>query len=262
MNLQGARVLVTGAGNGLGRGMALAFAARGASVVVVDIDAAAARAVADEVGGAAVEGDLGRRSEVERVIAAAEAACGPLDVYCSNAALSMAGDLLALDDERWEATWHLNVMSHVWAARALLPSWLERGSGCLFQTVSAIALTLNHWDAPYAVTKRGALAFNEYLATRYGGRGILVCAFCPRGMLTDRLLASVAQGSAAGRNAMRTAVTPERAGEIAADGIEREQFLILTEEEEIESHRRKATGYDEWLTRRRAQVAAEAAGPT
>jgi NAD(P)-dependent dehydrogenase (short-subunit alcohol dehydrogenase family) len=242
--------------------MALAFAARGASVAVVDIDGAAAQAVADEVGGVGIQADLGQRAEVERVIAEADAARGPLDVYCSNAALSRASDLVEIEDERWEATWDLNVMSHVWAARTLLPSWLARGSGCLFQTVSAIALTLNHWDAPYAVTKRAALAFNEYLAARYGDSGILVCAFCPRGMLTDRLLASVAKGSAAGQNALRTAVTPERAGEIAADGIEQNRFLILTEDDEIESHRQKATAYDDWLTRRRAQVAAELATPT
>lgn len=248
--------VVTGAAAGLGRAVAHRLAAEGATVVVADVDAAGAATVAAEVGGRGVAADLGTPEGVRAVCDLARAELGGIDLWCSNAALSGAADLLDYDLERWQATWQLNVMSHVWAARELLPGWLDRGRGHLCQTVSAVALTLNHYDPAYAVTKRAALALNEYLAVRYGDRGIGVTAFCPRGMLTERLVASETP-TAAGRNAMATAVTPERAAQLVVDGVRTGAFLVLTELDEIESHRRKAADTDGWIAERRRQLAAE-----
>jgi NAD(P)-dependent dehydrogenase (short-subunit alcohol dehydrogenase family) len=247
-------MVVTGAARGLGRALAEEGIARGARVALVDLDAEAVRSTASEIGGIGIAADVGSAEEIRRVIAVATDHLGPVDIWCSNAALSRAADLEDIADAWWDAAWHVNVMAHVWAARELLPAWVQRGRGCLFQTVSAVALTLNHWDAPYATTKRAALAFNEYLATRYGPAGIVVSAFCPRGMLTDRLKASMDRASPAARNAMNTAVTPERAAQLALDGVEAERFLILTESDEIDSHRKKAEDLDGWILRRRQQV--------
>jgi NAD(P)-dependent dehydrogenase (short-subunit alcohol dehydrogenase family) len=257
VKVTGKVAVVTGAAQGLGAGIAGELAKRGARVVVTDIDADGARAMAGQLSGLGIGADMSREEEVRRVIAEATSGYGGVDLWFSNAAFSRADDVVAVPDADWDLGWRLNVQSHVWAARALLPGWLERGGGCLAQTASAIALTLNHYDAVYATTKRAALAFNEFLAANYGSRGIQVSCFCPRGMRTRRLLDSVAAASAAALNAMATAVTAGEAGRIAVDGIEAGRFLILTEDDEIGSHRRKAADYDSWITARTAQVAAE-----
>ena len=66
--------------------------------------------------------------------AARDALGGTVDVYCANAGLASPGDAFA-DEEVWAAAWDVNVMAHVRAARALLPDWLERGSGRFVSTV-------------------------------------------------------------------------------------------------------------------------------
>jgi NAD(P)-dependent dehydrogenase (short-subunit alcohol dehydrogenase family) len=259
MDFAGKVAVVTGAGQGLGRGLAERLTAEGARVLVADVNPEAAESVASSLATSFTAADLSDPSAIQAVVDTARRDLGPVDIWISNAAYSRADDVLSVPDEAWDLGWRLNVMSHVWAARALLPEWLERGEGCLVQTVSAIALTLNHHDAVYATTKRAALALGEFLATNYGPKGIAVSCFCPRGMTSPRLLASLEEGSAAARNAMRTAVTPEEAARLAVEGIRKGQFLILTEEEELASHRAKANDYDGWITARRHQAAEERA---
>jgi NAD(P)-dependent dehydrogenase (short-subunit alcohol dehydrogenase family) len=257
VNVAGKVAVVTGAAQGLGEGLAVEFARRGARVVVADLNADGARAVAGKLGGLELGADLSREEEVRRVIAETTSAYGGVDLWFSNPAFSRGGDLLAVPDAEWDLAWRLNVMSHVWAARALLPGWLERGWGCLAQTASTVALTLNHWNAAYTTTKRGTLAFNEYLAVVYGSRGIQVSCFCPRGMRTPNFMNAVSAGNREALNAEATAVTPGEAARIAVDGIEAGRFLILTEADEIENHRRKAADHDSWLHARTAQLEAE-----
>src|SRR5262249_57194474 len=90
----------------------------------------------------------------------------------------------------WEKQWAVHVMTHVYAAREVLPSMLERGDGYLIQTASVTAFTAQLEKAPYAVTKRAALALAEWLAATYGPRGIKVSCFCPASMLTPMFLAN------------------------------------------------------------------------
>src|SRR3546814_8214302 len=71
-------------------------------------------------------------------------------------------------------------MAHVHAAQAVLPSMLERGAGYLLNTVSAAGLLTSLGAAPYAVSKHAALAFSEWLAVTYAGKGIGVSALCPQ----------------------------------------------------------------------------------
>src|SRR4051795_13485625 len=127
--VQGAGVVVTGAGGGIGAALAGAFAAEGARVVVNDLDADAAHEVADRIGGAVVAGDA------SGVVPAARTALGGrIDVFCANAGVGTGGGADG-DDPAREPASDDNGMAHVRAARALLPEWLERGSGRFVSTV-------------------------------------------------------------------------------------------------------------------------------
>ncbi|PIM72349.1 dehydrogenase [Streptomyces sp. JV178] len=237
--MQGAGVVVTGAGGGIGAALARRFAAEGARVVVNDLDGDRAKAVADEIGGIAVPGDA---SEI--VAPAREALGGTVDVYCANAGVA-SGGTEAADDKVWELAWDVNVMAHVRAAHALLPQWLERGSGRFVSTVSAAGLLTMIGAAPYSVTKHGAYAFAEWLSLTYRHRGLKVHAICPQGVRTDMLTAS---GSAGDLVLAPTAIEPEDVADALFDGIEKDRFLILPHPEVADFYQARATDPERWLT--------------
>ncbi|MFJ6572901.1 SDR family oxidoreductase [Streptomyces sp. NPDC091292] len=238
-SLRGVGVVVTGAGGGIGAALARRFASVGARVVVNDLDAARAEAVAGEIGGVAVVGDA---SGI--VGQARDALGGVVDVYCANAGLG-AGGSESTDDDMWDAAWDVNVMAHVRAARALLPDWLERGSGRFVSTVSAAGLLTMIGAAPYSVTKHGAYAFAEWLSLTYRHRGLKVHAICPQGVRTDMLAAT---GSAGELVLVPTAIEPETVADALFAGIAQDRFLILPHPEVAEYYRVRATDPDTWLT--------------
>jgi NAD(P)-dependent dehydrogenase (short-subunit alcohol dehydrogenase family) len=237
--VQGAGVVVTGAGGGIGAALARRFAAEGARVVVNDLDADRAKAVADEIGGIAVPGDA---SAI--VTEARDALGGTVDVYCANAGLASGGSEAA-DEQVWAQAWDVNVMAHVRAAHELLPGWLERGSGRFVSTVSAAGLLTMVGAAPYSVTKHGAYAFAEWLSLTYRHRGIKVHAICPQGVRTDMLAAT---GSAGDLVLQPTAIEPEVVADALLKGIEEDRFLILPHPEVAGYYQLRAAEPDRWLT--------------
>jgi len=242
-------VIVTGGGNGIGRALCRRFAAGGArAIVVADIDAAAARAVADEVGGLALDTDVTHESDVQRLVAQTLDRHGAIDLFCSNAGIAKNGDETASDAE-WARCWDVHVMAHVFAARAVLPSMLARGAGYLLQTVSAAGLLTHPQSATYAVTKHASLAFAEWLSIAYGDRGIKVSALCPQGVRTDMLMRAEADGARGFNRAFLFdgALEPEHVADVVIQGIADERFLILPHPEVAEYVRRRATDHDRWL---------------
>ncbi|MFK4069008.1 SDR family oxidoreductase [Streptomyces sp. NPDC029674] len=231
-------VVVTGGGGGIGAALARRFAAEGARVVVNDLDGAKAKAVADEVGGIAVPGDA---SAI--VPQAREALGGTVDVYCANAGLGSGGSEAA-PEEVWAAAWDVNVMAHVRAAHALLPDWLERGSGRFVSTVSAAGLLTMIGAAPYSVTKHGAYAFAEWLSLTYRHRGIQVHAICPQGVRTDMLAAT---GSAGDLVLTPTAIEPDDVATALFTGMAEDRFLILPHPEVAAFYQARAETPDRWL---------------
>src|SRR5262249_56162572 len=109
-----------------------------------------------------------------------------IDLFCSNAGIAVDGDEQTPTAD-WDRCWSVNVMAHVYAARAVLPHMLARRDGYLLQTVSAAGLLTHIQSATYAGTKHAALAFAECLAIAYGDRGIKVSALCPQGVRTNML---------------------------------------------------------------------------
>jgi len=272
MDIRAKTIVVTGGGNGIGRALCRRFAAdKARAIVVADIDLAAARRVADEVGGIAIETDVSREGDVQRLAAETLDRHGAIDLFCSNAGIAKNGDERAPDEE-WKRCWDVHVMAHVYAARAVLPSMLARGRGYLLHTVSAAGLLSHPQSATYAVTKHASLAFAEWLAIAYGDRGIKVSALCPQGVRTDMLMraedgarrlriedasASLAEARPDSERAeaggfsraflLDGAVEPEQVADLVVHGIADERFLILPHPEVAEYVRRKATDHERWL---------------
>ena len=244
MNLTGKVIVVTGGGNGIGRALCRRFAAEKAkAIVVADMNAATAAAVAAEIGGTAITADVSREADVVRLVTQTIAAHGGIDLFCSNAGIAVNGDEHTPDAE-WARCWDVNVMAHVFAARAVLPAMLERGQGYLLQTVSAAGLLTHPQSATYAVTKHASLAFAEWLSMSYGDRGITVSALCPQGVRTDMLQ----RASAGGRTFLvDSAVAAEQVADDVVKGIGEGRFLILPHPEVADYFRRKADDYDRWL---------------
>ncbi|MBW1844370.1 MAG: SDR family NAD(P)-dependent oxidoreductase, partial [Deltaproteobacteria bacterium] len=171
MKLAGKHAVVTGGANGIGRALAQKFAAEGARVVVADLDIERARELASEIGGLAVATDVGDEASLCALVERAEHENGPIDLFCSNAGIGFFGGL-EVANEDWQKIWEVNVMAHVYAARAVLPSMLERGEGYLLNTASAAGLLTQIDSACYSATKHAAVGFAEWLAVTYGDRGI------------------------------------------------------------------------------------------
>jgi NAD(P)-dependent dehydrogenase (short-subunit alcohol dehydrogenase family) len=235
--------VVTGAASGIGAAVARAYAEGGArGVVVADLKSSRDRlaGVAGEIDGLAVTGDVGEESDVQGLIAATEAKYGPIDIFFSNAGLSRKGQEGASDAD-WDVSWRVHVMSHVFAARALVPGMLARGSGYLLNTASAAGLLASLNSMPYGVTKNAAIALAEHLAIQYGDRGICVSVLCPQSVQTGM--------TTAGPSAARVdgVMQPTEVARIVIEAMAEERFLILSHPTVADYALRKASNRDRWL---------------
>ena len=183
MHLRDRHVIVTGAAGGIGSALARRFHADGARVVLSDIDGA--EAVSAELpNSVSIAADQTSETAIVGLIDAAEEAFGPVDLYFANAGVAIGTD--PMDDEhKWELSFAVNVHAHRWAARRLLPGWLERGEGYFCSTASAAGLLAQIGSAPYSVTKHAAVAFAEWLSITYGNHGLRVSCLCPQGVNTN-----------------------------------------------------------------------------
>jgi NAD(P)-dependent dehydrogenase (short-subunit alcohol dehydrogenase family) len=262
MQLRDKVVVVTGGAGGIGAAMARRFAAEGArAVVVADLDEAKARELAAEVERAGSKGlamrcDVADEDQVRALVAASLERFGQVDLFCSNAGVAFGKGLDAATEE-WDRAWRVNLMAHVFAARAVLPSMLARGDGYLLQTCSAAGLLTNPGDAPYTVSKHGAVAFAEWLAVTYGDRGIRVSAICPQGVRTPMLLGGLEEGNAAALAVAAAAelLEPEQVADAVVEGLAAERFLILPHPQVAAYLRQKADDPDRWLAGMRRLVA-------
>ncbi len=243
MKLEGKHVVVTGGGNGIGKALCQRFKAEGArAIVVADLDGAGAEAVAAEVGGLGRRIDVSDEAQIKSLVAEAEAANGPIDLFVSNAGIGTPGGAEATD-EQWQKIWEINVMAHIYAARAVLPGMIERGEGYLLNTCSAAGLLTQIGSAPYAVTKHAAVSFAEWLAISHAHQGIKVSALCPQAVRTN-MTANMQGGGVAGVDGM---IEPDEVAQVVVDGLAAETFLILPHPTVLTYMQRKAGDYDRWL---------------
>jgi NAD(P)-dependent dehydrogenase (short-subunit alcohol dehydrogenase family) len=257
VELQGQVIVITGGGSGIGAAMATRFAAEAPqAIVLADIAGANARAVAEQISAAHpgvtvdhVPCDVSVEAEVAALIDRTISQHGTVDLFCANAGIGTAMGVEAPDDV-WQQIWSVNVMAHVYAARALLPSWLERGRGHLLVTASAAGLLTNLGDAPYSVTKHGAVALAEWLSITYGDRGVTVSCLCPQGVRTPLLFGSGAADSALATDVVKAqgVLEPEVVAEVTMEGIRNDRFLILPHPEVADFEQSRASDRQRWLS--------------
>ena len=246
MELEGRHVVVTGAGRGIGRALALRFADEGARAVVVsDLDEDTAASTASEVGGLAVLADVGREEDIRRLIAAAEDANGPIDLFFSNAGITGPSGGPEILDGDWDLLWRVNTMAHVWAARALLPQMLERGEGYLCSTASAAGLLAQLGAVGYTVTKHAAVALAEWLSMTYGDRGIRVSCLCPQYVRTP--MVTEGELPVDKLEQVATILEPEQVADAVVEAIREERLLILPHPEVGTYMEHRAGDHERWL---------------
>jgi NAD(P)-dependent dehydrogenase (short-subunit alcohol dehydrogenase family) len=240
-------IVVTGGASGIGRAMVERFAReKPRALVVADLDGARAEAVAREVGGTAVACDVGREAGVQSLIAGVKKQHGAIDLFCANAGIAGSGGGVDVPDAEWDKIWRINFLSHVWAARALLPDWIEQKSGYLLHTASAAGLLTMVGGLPYSVSKHAVVSLAEWLSITYGERGIKVSCLCPLFVNTP-LVGAFSQMGGESVVAAGNMIEPPQVAEAVFEGIDAEKFLILPHPEVATYFQRKATDYDRWL---------------
>lgn len=245
MKLKDKVTVVTGGASGIGEACCRKFAREGAkAVVVVDRDAEGAKRVADEIGGAAMTADVAVEDDIIRVVRDTETQFGPIDLFFSNAGIGVPDGehVAAASNEDWQNIWEINVMAHIYAARALLPAMIARGDGYLLSTASAAGLLTQIGSAPYSVTKHAAVAFAENMSIMHGDQGIKVSVFCPQAVLTG-----MTRASGAGVASVDGMMQADEVADIVVDGIDEETFLILSHPEVKEYMQRKTSDRDRWI---------------
>jgi NAD(P)-dependent dehydrogenase (short-subunit alcohol dehydrogenase family) len=254
MDVRDRVVVVTGGASGIGRAMSRAFAGRGAAgVAVADIDGAGAEWVAEELRSAghtalAATVNVADEGEVVALVEEVERTFGPVDLFCANAGIIVEGGV-EVPDRDWERMWAVNVLSHVYAARAVLPRMIERHEGYLLHTASAAGLLTQLGSAPYSVTKHAVVALAEWLSITHAADGIKVSCLCPQGVWTgmtgvpDEAMAQVLSATA-GRNGM---LAPEDVALTVLEALADERFLVLPHPEVAMFEQRRAGDRERWL---------------
>lgn len=246
MKLEGKVVVITGGASGIGKALAERFKTEGAEgIFVADRNARGAEQVAQSVGGIALETDVSVEADVQRLVRAAEDRFGRIDLFCSNAGVSVRdADLdnaASAPDAGWALGWGVNVMAHVYAARAALPGMIARRSGYFLNTVSAAGLLSQIGSAVYSTTKHAAIGFGESLAITHRQHGIGVSLLCPQAVDTPML------GGARGSQSVDGVMSVEDVADSVVGGLAEERFLILPHEQVLTYMQRKTGDYDRWI---------------
>ena len=243
MEIKNKRVVVTGAASGIGKALCEAFQeVEAQSIVCVDLNLDGAKETADSVGGIAVQANVGQEPDIISVIEKANSLSGGIDIFCSNAGIGGVPGFFEVETTDWQNIWEVNVQSHIFAAKHVLPQMLDRGEGYLMSTASAAGLLTQIGSAGYSVTKAAAVSFAEWIKITYGSKGIGASCLCPQAVRT----AMTAQGAGvAGVDGM---MEPEDVAKDVLDAIEKNRFLVTPHAEVLEYVSRKGNDRDRWIS--------------
>ncbi len=245
MKLKDKIAIVTGAASGIGKALCERFHVEGATgIAAVDINEDGAKTVAQSVGGVGFGADVANEADIVRVVAETEKKYGRIDVFVSNAGIGVRdpSHVASAANEDWERIWGINVMAHIYAARAVLPKMIAQGSGYLLNTSSAAGLLSQIGSAPYSVTKHAAVGFAESLSIAHHDQGICVSLLCPQAVRTG--MTAGTDGGVAGLDGM---LETDEVCDVVIKAMDEERFLILPHPEVLTYMQRKTADYDRWL---------------
>lgn len=196
MRLENKVALITGGGGGIGRATAVLFAQEGAQVVVVDIDEATGRetvAAVENVGGEAcfVQADIAQAADCARMVHAAEAQFGRLNVLFNNAGIMHSEDDDAIHTEEaiWDLTMAVNLKGVFLGCKYGIPALRRAGGGSIINTASFVALVgAATPQLAYTASKGGVLSMTRELAVVHARENIRVNALCPGPLRTELLM--------------------------------------------------------------------------
>lgn len=242
MELGNQVAVITGGSGGIGQAMARAFLAEGArAVVLADLDESAVQSAARDIGCEGLVCDVTDESQVQALVDATIERHRRIDLFCSNAGAGARGVLTDAPNEVWQSQWELHVMSHLYAARAVIPSMVANGGGYLLNTASAAGLLAAIGSGPYTVTKAAAVKLAEFLSITHGDEGIRVSVLCPQGVNTAMAPRSLGDGQTDG------IIEPDALADVVVACIRDERFHVLPHPEVGEYLKRKADDPDRWL---------------
>lgn len=242
MEMRDKVIVITGGSGGIGRALARAFLAEGASgIMLADLNAGAVDQAAREVGCSGMPCDVTNEEAVQALVDATVAQYGRVDVFCSNAGATSEGLLTDAANDVWQIQWELHVMSHLYAARAVLPGMIERGQGYLLNTASAAGLLAALGSGPYTVTKAAAIKLAEFISITHADDGIRVSVLCPQGVNTAMAPRRLGDGQTDG------IIEPEQLAATVVETMREERFHVLPHPEVEEYVRRKGDNVDRWL---------------
>lgn len=183
--LDGKVAVVTGGASGIGRATARLFAQEGAKVVVVDIDGSGAEAVAEEIGGLAVQADVSSADDCRRVVETATSTYGGLHVLFNNAGIIRRTTALDLDVEEWDRVMAVNVRSVFLMCKYAIPAMTEGGS--IVNTGSGWGLKGGGNAISYCASKAAVVNMTRALAIDHAKAGIRVNSVNPGDTMTPML---------------------------------------------------------------------------
>jgi len=245
MKLNKSIIVVTGGASGIGKALVRQFSSEGATVIIADLNLKSAVELAKEVGGLGVFCDVRVEQSIIDLVKVVTDKFNKIDIFCSNAGVIFEelGDATSTRNADWQSSWEVNVMAHVFAARACLPFMVSRRKGYFLQIISAAGLLSQIGNSAYSTSKHAALGFAESLSITHGDDGVRVSVVCPQYVLTPMLGHFDSQA----KRELGDIMSPEDVAKIIISGVLKEEFLILPHPEVKKYFLNKATNYSKWL---------------
>jgi 3-oxoacyl-[acyl-carrier protein] reductase len=192
-SLEGKTALVTGASRGIGRAVAVELAQAGAAVVVGYLSSREeGEALAEEIGGRAVQADVSAPGEASRLVDEA----GDVDILVNNAGLTRDGVLARMSDDDWQSVLETNLSSVFYTCRAVSRKMMRRRGGSIVNVSSIVGVHGNWGQTNYAASKAGIIGFTKSLAQELGSRGVRANVVAP-GYIKSRLTDAIPEDARA-----------------------------------------------------------------
>ena len=245
MNIQNKNIVITGAANGIGHALAKRLAEESPkSISLIDIKSSLNK-VAGSLNADSYIVDVSNENDFQSVLKDIINKNDSIDLFCSNAGIQQFGTL-ETSTEDWQKNWDVNVMSHVYASKVLIPHMKKQKSGYILLTVSAAGLLNMPGALAYATTKHAAMGLAENLSIMFGDDGIKVSTLCPQ--LVDTNMVRSADELPKNHPLVKDGVlSADFVADEAVNGILKEKFLILPHKDVAKYIQGKAFDYDSWI---------------